>query len=207
MRHDIRQLTLLLKERNFTPSNFIEIGSRDGHDTNYISYFWNLPPSKCFIIEAHPGCYQNIIHQYPQYVTFNIAASDKTGVVTFNAGVIGKEGNVGSSSLLPRSNAVFISEPVEIDGWRMEEVMDQIKIDSFDFMKLDVEGFALQVLKGFGDKINNTKAIQVELEVKQIWEGQSYYQDVVTYLDKYGFTILDEVVLDEYQKDILFIKK
>jgi len=206
MRHDLNQLTFLLKENNFQPTNFIEIGSRDGHDTNYVCNFWGLSNKHCYIIEAHPQCYSYIINQYPHFNTFNIAASDKTEVVEFNAGVLGEEKNVGVSSLLNRTLDSFISEKIEIDAWRMEEIMVHLNVDYFDLIKIDVEGMALQVLKGFGEKITNIKAIQVELELKQVWEGQSYYQDVVDYLTQFGFRILNEVTLDEYQKDVLFIK-
>jgi len=207
MRHDIYQLTTLLQNENFNPTSFIEIGSRDGHDTNYIKHFWNLDSTKCFIIEAHPVCYNNIISQYPQYQTFNIAASNKTEPVSFNAGIFGKEENVGVSSILNRIYSPFTSEKIEIDGWRMEEVMNQIQINKFDFMKIDVEGLGLQVLEGFGEKIKNTKYIQIELETQQVWEGQSYYGDVVSYLDILGFKILDEINLDGVQKDVIFKNK
>jgi FkbM family methyltransferase len=206
MRHDIRQLTEALKDK-IKINSFIEIGSRDGHDTNYISYYWKLDPNKCYIIEAHPGCYNNIISTYPQYQTINVAASDSTGVVKFNAGVIGEEENVGISSLLDRTLSPFISEKVEVDAWRMDEMMLHLNIDEFDLAKIDVEGFALQVLKGFGDKLNNFKALQIELEVKQVWSEQSFYQDVVDYLNKFNFIILDEIDLDGIQKDVLFINK
>ena len=207
MRHDIHQLTTLLKNDGFHPTSFIEIGSRDGHDTSYISKFWNILPSNCYIIEAHPSCFSNIITQYPQFRALNIAASNETAPVIFNAGVFGKEENVGISSLLTRTYSPFISEQVEIDGWRMEEVMDQFQIDTFDFMKIDVEGLGLQVLEGFGEKIKNTKYIQIELEIQQVWEGQSYYDDVVLYLNDIGFEILDEINLDGVQKDVIFKNK
>jgi FkbM family methyltransferase len=203
MRHDIRQLTDLLKQENFQPNSFIEIGSRDGNDTNFICNYWGLNHNNCYIIEAHPQCFQNITYQYPQYKTLNIAASNKTEPVTFNAGVFGQEENVGVSSLLDRTLSPFISEQITIDGWKMEDVMEQLNIEKFDFMKIDVEGFGLQVLEGFGDKIKNTKYIQIEVETKQVWEEQSYYTDIVEYMKTLGFEVLDEVDLDQYQKDII----
>lgn len=204
MRHDLYQLTELLKQENFEPSSFIEIGSRDGHDTNYISRYFNIYSVNCFIIEAHPQCFKNIISQYPQFRTFNIAATNKTGIIKFNAGIFGKEKNVGVSSVLERTLSSFISEQVEVDGWRMDEIMNHINIHKFDFMKIDVEGLGLQVLEGFGEKLKNTKYIQIELEVAQVWENQSYYDDVVNYLKNQGFEILDEIDLDGIQKDVLF---
>lgn len=206
MRQDIRQLTELLKPK-ISINSFIEIGSRDGHDTKYIRDFWNLDDKNCFIIEAHPDCYSYILNTYPSFQTFNIAASDKTSVLKFNAGVVGVESNIGISSVLNRTLDSFTSNLIEVDGWRMDDVMSHLNIEKIDLAKIDVEGFALQVLQGFGDKLSNFKALQIELEVQQVWEGQSYYTDVVSYMISKGFYILDEVVLDSYQKDVLFINQ
>ena len=84
--------------------------------------------------------------------------------------------------------------------------MGRFKIESFDLCKIDVEGFGLQVLQGFGDKIKDFKAIQIELETKEVWEGQSYYKDVVEYLSEYNFEILCQIVLNDLQTDVLFYK-
>lgn len=204
MRYDITQLTDLLKAENFNPTNFIEIGSRDGHDTHYICNYWNLSAPNCFIIEAHPGCYEFIKNTYPYYNTMNVAASNVTGVITFNAGIIGKESNIGISSVLQRKIDTFLSEPVELDAWRMDDVMNYFQIEKFDFMKIDVEGFGLEVLLGFGEKLKNTQYIQIELEVSQVWENQSYYKDVVDYLASLGFEVLQDIKICELQHDVLF---
>lgn len=205
MRDDIRQLTDFLQKYNFKPNNFIEIGSRDGHDTEMIRRYWNLPYQNCYVIEAHPQCYKNIVDMYPGLCTLNIAASDKTEVISFNAGIFGKEINVGTSSVLEKVENTFISEKIDIDGWRMDEVMNQLAIDKFDFMKVDVEGFALQVLKGFGDKIKYTQYIQVELEIVTVWIGQSGYSEVKEYLEEMGFVVVDDIDLgDGKQRDVLF---
>jgi FkbM family methyltransferase len=204
MRRDIYQLTDLLKDK-ISVKSFIEIGSRDGHDTNYIKHYWDIKYEDCYIIEAHPDCYNFIVQAYPLYQTLNIAASNVTGQTSFNAGIVGREENIGVSSLLDRTLDTFVSKKITVDAWRMDEVMQYLQINSFDLAKVDVEGAALQVLQGFGEKISLFKAIQIELETSQVWEGQSYYIDVVKYLDRHGFKILDEVQLDAYQKDVLFI--
>ena len=54
-RIDLWAIHIGLKEvLNFKPQNFIEIGSRDGHDTKTIQEMFNIPPSNCYIFEAHP---------------------------------------------------------------------------------------------------------------------------------------------------------
>jgi hypothetical protein len=152
--------------------------------------------------------YANIIQAYPQYNTINVAASDVTGAVDFNAGIFGQEANVGISSVLTRTlNDTFISEKVKVNAVRMDELMLSSNIDGFDLAKIDVEGFAMQVLKGFGDKLRKFKALQLELEIQEVWEGQSLYQDVVDYLRDFRFRVLDEVQMCAYQKDVLFINE
>ena len=207
MRHDIRQLTDEIKDK-IKVNTFVEIGSRDGYDTHYVCNYWNLNPSNCYIIEAHPDCYKYIIWKYPQYKTCNVAASDVSGVIDFNAGIIGKESNIGISSVLTRTlGDTFISEKVKVNAMRMDELMLNSNIDGFDLAKIDVEGFAIEVLKGFGDKLKKLKAVQIELETQEVWEGQSLYQDVVDYLRDFGFRILDDVQLCPLQKDVLFINE
>jgi len=207
MRHDISQLTEQLQKEAFKPSSFIEIGSRDGHDTNYICQYWNLDPNNCYIIEAHPKCFELIQRTYPQYKSLNVAASNKTDVITFNAGIIGQEPNVGVSSVLTNPTSNFISETVEVDAWRMEDIMNHFNIDKFDFMKIDVEGYGLEVLKGFGDKIKQTKYIQIEVETLEVWTGQSLQEDIVNYMETLGFEMINDVNLDGIQHDILLKNK
>lgn len=205
MRPDINQLTETLKKHNFNPTTFIEIGSRDGHDTRIIQDYWKLDPSNCYIVEAHPALFVGIEMAYPQFNNFNVAASNETGTIQFQAGVIGEEENVGVSSILNRTLSPFIHEVVEVESIRMDQLMEENNIDSFDFMKLDVEGYGLQVLEGFGDKIKSTKYIQIELEKQPVWENQSLYDDVVGYLQTKGFEVLEEIDLDEYQKDVILV--
>jgi FkbM family methyltransferase len=206
-RFDLKQLTEVLRTFGFSINSFIEIGSRDGHDTHFISTHWNIPHENCLIIEAHPDCYKNIIDIYSQYKTINIAASNTNGKIFFNAGIIGEEENIGKSSVLVENlHHGFISKKVEVESNRMDSIMKNLNIESFDLCKIDVEGFGLEVLQGFGDKIKDFKAIQIELETKEIWAGQSYYKDVVDYLNGYGFEILSQIVLNDVQRDVLFYK-
>lgn len=205
-RFDLKQLTEILRTFEFSINSFVEIGSRDGHDTHFVASYWDIPHSNCLIIEAHPDLYGDIVKTYPQYRTINIAASDVEGIISFNAGIVGEEPNIGISSVLERTMSPIISDKVDVVAKTMDSVMNELDILSFDLCKIDVEGFGLQVLKGFGDKIINFKAIQIELETKQVWEGQSYYEDVVEYLNSYGFEVLSQIVLNDVQRDVLFYK-
>ena len=207
MRGDIHQITRLITTPIWKPESFLEIGSRDGHDTFVVSKYWNIPDEKCFIFEPHPDCYNNIKKLYPKFNTFNVAISNKTEVVTFNAGIVGEEVNVGISSVLDRKNEsdVFHSNKVEVDAWRIDDIMNHFKLEKFDLVKIDVEGLGYEVLEGFGEYIKKTKFIQIELETKEVWKGQRLLGDIVEFMKEKGFSLIDNIVLCDAQNDVLFM--
>lgn len=207
MRHDIRQLTEYIKKTGYVPNTFAEIGSRDGHDTRYIQQYWNLDPNNCFIFEAHPGCFDYIKKTYPQYHSFNVAVSNKTAPVTFYAAKIGEESNVGISSVLDRDNPGWKADSVTIDGWRMDDIINQLDLPILDVLKIDVEGLGLEVLQGFGKFLSTIKFVQVELETVEVWKGQTLHSDVVQFMDANGFKVAEDIVLSHNQNDTLFTRK
>jgi FkbM family methyltransferase len=203
-RRDLKQLTEVLRIFGYNINSFIEIGSRDGHDADFIAKYWNIKDENCYIIEAHPDCYKNIVDTYPQYNTLNLAVSDVSGIIDFYAGII--DCNAGISSVLERTLNEFVGNKIKIEADRMDNIMERLNINSFDLCKIDVEGFGLEVLKSFGDKIKGFKAIQIEVETREVWANQFYYKDILTYLNGYGFEVLCQIIIDDIQREILFYK-
>ena len=205
MRHAIRQLTEYIKQQGYTPTSFAEIGSRDGHDTNYVARYWGITPNRCYIFEAHPDCFSFIKQTYPTFNTFGVAVSNKTEPVSFHAARIGEETNVGISSVLDRDKPEWVSDLITVDGWRMDDIIKQLHLPTIDLVKIDVEGLGLEVLEGFGDLLQNVKYIQIELETIEVWKGQTLYEDVVAFMGSQNFSVADNVVLSHNQNDTLFV--
>ena len=201
-RREINQLTDYLKLKNFTPKSFMEIGSFNGHDTELIQKYWDIDPSNCYIIEADPNCYPNIVMDYPQYNVFHFAASNKDGFVEFNSCE-----NQVLSSTLQHHDPNLKSEKVTVPSKRLDTFLNELNLNNIDLIKIDVEGFGAQVLEGFGDSIRNIKVIQIELEKIRNWYDQTLYNDVVKYLELKGFLIENFAPAFERQLDVLFLNK
>lgn len=207
MRYDLMMIEISMRQfANFTPKNIVEIGSRDGHDTDYMRRMFNLPEDCCYIFEAHPDCYSMIGKNYPGFNLFNCAITDKTGVVQFNAGIVGLENNIGGSSMLKDVTGNFKSNVVSVDGWRFDEVCSKLELQEIDLIKIDVEGHTKEVLDGFGVMLDKTKAIQVELEHKECWEGQALYEDIKKYLLNNNFIEVFFIRHAHDQSDSFWIK-
>ena len=55
------------------------------------------------------------------------------------------------------------------------------------FLKLDVQGYELQVLKGAHQSLPNIKGLQVELSLAPLYRGEAEYMDIIGELKRHGF--------------------
>lgn len=214
IRHDLKQLVPLLHERTtIVPRTFYEIGSRDGHDARAVTDAWKIEPDHCFIFEAHPELAEKIKLVYPNYNVFNVALGNETKPTNFHAGDLQREGNIGVSSVLQNVSDDFIFNSVEVDMWRFDELSNELNIkdDTLDLFKIDVEGFSYEVLIGFGEKLHHVKALQIELELKQYWKNQKLFGDVQLLMEQHNFVLLDRPYsgdsVESQQLDCLFVQK
>lgn len=207
MRNEMNQLTKELKEF-FTPKTFLEIGSRDGHDTKEVADYWNLDPKNCFIIEAHPILFKRIKETYPQFNTYHLAASNVKGEVEFNA-ILPQNGEnpVGTSSILQALVYHFSHEKVIVECDTMFNFLNSIYMDSPDLVKIDVEGFTYEVLQGFGDKLQRINAIQLETEKSEMWKDQKVHDDILKLMEENGFVLHTRYDAWDNQYDCLFLNQ
>ena len=208
MRYDFLTIDTALKRiLKFNPKNFVEIGSRDGHDTRAIQQMFNIEPQHCYIFEAHPELFEKIQSQYPEFNVYNCAIGNETLPLTFNAAELKSEDNPGMSSVLETVDGNFKSYKAEVDGWRMDEISTNLALYNIDLVKIDVEGFSLQVLQGFGTLLENTKCIQIELEHKEVWKNQSTYEGVKEFLESKDFVEMVHVRIAHDQSDSFWAQR
>ncbi|WP_114936912.1 FkbM family methyltransferase [Mucilaginibacter endophyticus] len=78
-------------------------------------------------------------------------------------------------------------EQVEIK--RLADLIDDKSLPEPDIIKLDVQGFELEVLKGLGDWLNSAKYIICEVSFKEYYYGQAQFLDIANYLAGYRFQL------------------
>ncbi len=77
----------------------------------------------------------------------------------------------------------------EINTIRFDEYWEKYnKLENIDYVKIDVEGHELSVLKGFGDYLFKTKIIQFEFGGCNI-DTRSFFQDFWYFFQEKGFKI------------------
>jgi hypothetical protein len=57
------------------------------------------------------------------------------------------------------------------------------------YLKIDTQGFDIEVLRGARDSLPEVKALQTEASVINIYKGMPQYMDTIRFLDERGFDI------------------
>jgi hypothetical protein len=57
------------------------------------------------------------------------------------------------------------------------------------YLKLDTQGFDIEVLQGSRDSLGAVRALQTEASVIGIYKGMPGYVEIIRYLDEHGFDI------------------
>lgn len=192
--------------RNYFDScqSFIEIGSRDGNDSDKLSKDLNIDINDIYIIEANEICYRNICKDF-DYKCYYLAFGDEDKKVQFNK--IIDNNSIGVSSALNRLDDFYDDkvEKTEVDMVRGDTFFKMENISTVDLVKIDVEGFGYQVLTGFGDRISDIKFIEVECELRNVWENQKIYEEVVAYMLSKDFTLVHEYNENSIQMNCHFL--
>jgi FkbM family methyltransferase len=199
-------------------------------DLIQISQKYNLKINGIIHIGAHHGeehqAYKqlnvnNVVYFEPVKKTFDILKNKITNATLYNMALGNDNKNIemfvedadtyGCSSILqPSSNyngvAFSNKEIVEM------RTLDSFNFKGFNFLNIDVQGYEMEVLKGAEQTLNSVDYIMCEINrhtpMKQLdYIGAQPVELVSSYLEKYGFKLVEENWAGISWGDGFFIKK
>lgn len=127
----------------------------------------------------------------PFWEVRRLALSDQDGQAELNV-----SGNSFSSSLLALTDRHLQSAPRS--AYIAAEVVQTARLDTLwpelvgsarAWLKLDVQGFEMHVLRGAGEMLRDARAIQVELSVEALYDGAPVWTTVIDWLLERGFQL------------------
>lgn len=68
---------------------------------------------------------------------------------------------------------------------------DYHETDDISLLKIDTQGFEMEVLKGCTETLTNHIALQLELSLSKTYENESYFTDIIEYLFSYDFKLFN----------------
>ena len=104
-------------------------------------------------------------------------------------------------NLFPNSSRYKVTKTIELD---LEKLDDQINLSNQPhFIKLDIQGAELEVLKGGSATISKVLGLEIEINFKEIYKGIPLAKDVEFFLEKEGFFLNDFLTLFRWERDLL----
>ena len=99
-----------------------------------------------------------------------------------------KKKGVSSSILKPKLHTKYFPE-VKFNDYEKIEVRKFSDLENINgnFLMLDVQGYELEVLKGFENKINNLDYIYSEISIKEFYEENTLINELDKFMSLKGF--------------------
>jgi FkbM family methyltransferase len=167
---------------------------------------------KVIAIEAHPGNHE--------ILNSNIKLNRLTNVISLNYAVYSKEtiiklflpdekSNHTIYNTLIQTRAKDEEKFVEVNADTLDNLLQRNGISNAEvnWLKIDVEGAELEVLKGAQAIISNSKRIALLIEVHNIEQGKNLYMPIMDLLQKYNFKIEFEKIYATNEKHVVLRKK
>jgi FkbM family methyltransferase len=122
-----------------------------------------------------------------------------------------------ASSVLPLADAsrscfgIREVDAIPVRLHRLDDYRIERQLRFPDLIKLDIQGYELEVLKGGQQCLGSAKAVLTEVSFVEFYRGQPLFEDVVRFMDDHGFRLhalstATPVGQPLHQTDVLFLK-
>ena len=179
---------ILTKVIGQKPLMFWDIGANVGGVT--LPVLRSCPFAKAVAIEPSPSVAGRLLRNIQsnsdlqaRCQVVGAALSDVSGLTEFF--ISGSSGNSGVGGLAKAPNRNGFGHLVNTH--RADEIADRVGVP--DVVKIDVEGFELEVLRGFGELLNRDLLILFEHNLYRFEERQRPLDEVTQFLTACGFTL------------------
>jgi FkbM family methyltransferase len=151
------------------------------------------------------------------WLAVRAAVSSSPGKLTIN--VSGNSVSSSALAMLPlHSDAVPTSQYVateEVDATTVDDIVREHSVNPLtSLLKIDVQGLEEQVLDGSSTNLRSFAAVQMELSLAPLYEGQALMSEIVARMDGEGFDLwltepafIDPISGRMYQCDGLFVRR
>jgi FkbM family methyltransferase len=131
----------------------------------------------------------------PLWIVIEMALSDKKGETTFNI-MVGSQFSSISEPVHSETDLFTKSNKVEQTIIVKTDILNNVFAELLDaysfkkpFLKLDTQGFDVEIIKHANDCIGSFIGLQSELAVKKIYSDSVYFCDAIKFYESLGFIL------------------
>jgi FkbM family methyltransferase len=150
------------------------------------------PDTPIYSFEPLPDCFKRLqqnLAPYGHFKAFNVALGDRQGDTTFYQSSFSESSSLLEMSSLHKEAFPFTADnkPVAVKLARLDDFLPEMQLQRPVFLKLDVQGYELQVLKGAQELLKSVDFLMAEVSFKELYKGQARFDDIYQFLKEAGF--------------------
>lgn len=175
-----------MKRRGFMPKTVIDVGAYTGGWTSRVLQYY--PDAKYILCEAQPdkqADLEQVKNRYPGQVEYHIGllgSAEKEKVPYYLM-------ETGSSVL--EENTDYSRELTYLPMHTLDSLIDAGSLQQPCFLKLDVQGYEIEVLKGAQALLSKVDIILLEVSILEYNKGAPLIAEILHYMDSIGFSTFD----------------
>jgi len=201
-----------LGNSGFSPSAIVDIGANAGEWSRTAAAIFPSVPILMFDGDPdnEPNLYNTVREIGARCKYFLcLLGPDKKDAVTFYK----LESGTTGSSVLPELTS-FRKDAITLSMDTLDNLTAEASLQSPLLMKLDVQGFELEVLKGAGRTLALSEVVILEVALLPYNDGGPLFADVVAFMGREGFLVFDfcgqfrrESDFALFQTDVAFVRR
>lgn len=190
------QMLTSLSKQGINPQTILDVGANVGQFTIASANIY--PEALIYSFEPLPDCFsrlKNNTRSYSNVSVSQLALGDEKGNVAFHV-----NRHSHSSSILPLSEnhkksfpEAEVAEEIKVDVSTLDLELPNLKLESPVLLKIDVQGYESQVLKGAQNVFDKIDLIILESSFKPMYEGELLFLEIIDQMKRYGFSFLRPV--------------
>jgi FkbM family methyltransferase len=169
----------------------IQVGANSGQEIPLFKKYTN----KIILFEPLKSLCDELRENHKDVVVFDCALGSIESEEDF---YVASNNGESSSLLQPLNHTVFYPsikflDPIKVEVKRFDSIAKEanIKVNEYNVLITDTQGYDVEVLKGFGDYIINFDLIISEYINSTLYRNDGKLDDMVTHLASYGFKLKD----------------
>ena len=175
---------------------WIDVGAHVGRKSFPFAYA--NPSLIVYACEPNLKVARQTIGRLPNYIVLPMAVTEHDGCADFYLNEFD-----AASSLYPfnpeglevwvKKFDLKVIDRVKVPTVRLDTFMNAMNISRVDYLKVDAQGADFAVIKSAGDRLVDIQKVTLEVAVTPIplYDGAAGKDEIVDYLRKFGFTLIN----------------
>lgn len=171
--------------QQFGVETILDVGANVGKFALMMNKILDNKNIYCF--EPLKDCFEQLVNNTKHIDSiqcFNIGLGRNNKTVTIYHNEFSPSSSLLEMSTLHKQAFPYTKNSVEeeVKIASLDEMQDELELKKKVLLKIDVQGYELEVLKGANDLINHVDLIIVETSFAELYKNQPLYDDIYQYL-------------------------